>query len=671
MLLRKFDRDNFFDAADVQCQMIYPWDEVAPTPFKAAWGLVEPGRKTRPHGHHDGETFLIVQGNGRMSVDAESTDVGPGDVIYMRPFETHTIENTSPETDLLFLTLWWEDVSQLEDAKTDAAAEPRKRYLVTSSPPTPNGYMHVGHISGPYLSGDICTRYLRLRGADVSFICHTDDNESLVRLKAKQVDWTDRQVADEFTAAIARALEAAHIEMDSFLRPNNTPEHVPMVEMVFRKLYDDGVLIEKDAPAPYCESCDIFLFEAFVVGECPYCGNQDNAFSCEQCYRPIDCTELLSPRCMLCGEEPVERRLKRLYFPLSRYTDQLREYYRSSDMGPCVRSLCERMLADGLPDIAFSHRIGWGTPVPVEGYPDQTIYGAFEVLVGFFVACQKLAEKKGLEGGWRSFFADEDVDVVQFFGSDNCYFFGVLYPALCLAYDQEIRLPKKLVTNEYYLLEGTKFSTSLGHLIRVEEMLEEVPVDVMRFYLAYTAPEVEQTNFSRTEFQTVVERELVGSWETWLAALGDKVRESFGGEAPVVGSWTGDHRRYYQQVMSLVHQAAAAYEAGSFSPQRAARVLCELVRLSRRFSQAERYWAGLDDCQDERGTGVALELLGAKTLAILAAPILPGFAGRLWSELGFTEELGSGAWESVPTWLEAGQRIGWLGGPYFETSFRS
>ncbi|WP_368737243.1 class I tRNA ligase family protein, partial [Acinetobacter baumannii] len=34
-------------------------------------------------------------------------------------------------------------------------------YLVTAGPPTPNGDLHLGHLSGPYLAGDILTRYLR------------------------------------------------------------------------------------------------------------------------------------------------------------------------------------------------------------------------------------------------------------------------------------------------------------------------------------------------------------------------------------------------------------------------------------------------------------------------------------------------------------------------------
>ncbi len=36
------------------------------------------------------------------------------------------------------------------------------RYLVTATPPTTNGDLHLGHLSGPYLAADVFTRFARL-----------------------------------------------------------------------------------------------------------------------------------------------------------------------------------------------------------------------------------------------------------------------------------------------------------------------------------------------------------------------------------------------------------------------------------------------------------------------------------------------------------------------------
>ncbi|MFL6534778.1 MAG: class I tRNA ligase family protein, partial [Pseudomonas sp.] len=32
------------------------------------------------------------------------------------------------------------------------------KFIVTITPPTPNGDLHIGHLAGPFLSADIFTR---------------------------------------------------------------------------------------------------------------------------------------------------------------------------------------------------------------------------------------------------------------------------------------------------------------------------------------------------------------------------------------------------------------------------------------------------------------------------------------------------------------------------------
>ena len=46
-----------------------------------------------------------------------------------------------------------------------------KRTLVTCALPYANGPVHIGHLAGAYIPGDIYVRYLRMRGEDVVFIC--------------------------------------------------------------------------------------------------------------------------------------------------------------------------------------------------------------------------------------------------------------------------------------------------------------------------------------------------------------------------------------------------------------------------------------------------------------------------------------------------------------------
>ncbi|MBL4578759.1 MAG: class I tRNA ligase family protein, partial [Flavobacteriales bacterium] len=61
-----------------------------------------------------------------------------------------------------------------------------KRYLVTSALPYANGPLHIGQIAGAYLTADIYTRYLRLQGKDVVFVCGSDEHGAAITLRAKK-----------------------------------------------------------------------------------------------------------------------------------------------------------------------------------------------------------------------------------------------------------------------------------------------------------------------------------------------------------------------------------------------------------------------------------------------------------------------------------------------------
>ncbi|MEA2694470.1 MAG: methionyl-tRNA synthetase [Acidobacteriota bacterium] len=667
MFIQRLDPEKQVDAYNTQCQVLYPWEGVVTPPFGAAWATVKPGESTKHHGHQEGETFFFVRGQGTMRIADETHEVRPGDVCFQPPFNQHILTNTSETEELLFLTVWWEDLKLWQGKEEKATARP-ERTLVTAAPPTPNGDLHLGHLSGPYLAGDILTRYLRLRGVEARYAFGTDDNQSYVQFKGQQLGLGAAEAADNFAADIAATLKAAEIELDLFSRPNTSPTHVPLVQAFFKRLHDEGKLVEKVAPSPYCETCELYLFEAHIRGRCPHCRSVTGGNSCEDCGRPNDC-DLIDPVCTHCGGTPVERPFKRLYFPLSRYEKEIREFHLKVGMNPSLRSLCEQILDAGAPDVAVTHIADWGIPVPVAGYEEQTIYVWCEMAPRYLSYAHELNLTLGGEGAdadWSRFWKSPEASVVQCFGFDNGFFYGILVPALLLAFDPGIRLPEAFIMNEFYRLDGLKFSTSRRHAIWGREMVAEVPADVVRFYLAYSCPETEGTNFTREELAATVERELVGAWQPWLSRLGARMARDFGGDVPSTGDWLEDHRRFYGRVEELLAEAASGYEPRTFSPQQAVRAALELVRSARRFGRAEENWHRVPGRGEERRTGISLELLAVKALALIVAPIMPEFAARLWRELGYTTPLADFRWEERPTWVPAGQRVS-LGGTYFES----
>jgi mannose-6-phosphate isomerase-like protein (cupin superfamily) len=94
-------------AADVQAFRIAPGDSnyfaclLDPLADGVSFTLVveifEPGGKTPPNTHGIAEeAFYVLAGTGKAIADGSSRDIGPGDVLVLRPGTEHVVENTGP-----------------------------------------------------------------------------------------------------------------------------------------------------------------------------------------------------------------------------------------------------------------------------------------------------------------------------------------------------------------------------------------------------------------------------------------------------------------------------------------------------------------------------------------------------------------------------------------------
>lgn len=662
MSLRKVRADDLEAYGNILVSDAVPVNEPSPAPFTAHWCVVAPGTTSARHMHRETEAFFITRGRGIVTVEDEQAEVREGDTVYLDPLRHHTIHNPDGTEDLVFITAYWADDARHPDNGAEKASAPM--VLAFATPATPNGDLHLGHLSGPYLAGDIWTRYMRARGHDVRFVTGTDDHQTYVDHKARQLGKPAAESAAMFSERIRAALEAADVRVDLFLSPAQSSAHRDRTAAFFTRLYEAGKLRRTDAPSLYCESCRRHLFEVYVRGLCPYCGAGTSGNGCEECGRPNGCVDLVDPECSLCGGTPVVRSLERVVFPLEDYREQLRASVDRARMGTHVRTLCERMLADPLPTIDVTHESDWGVPVPVPGFEGQVIWSWLELAALYLEAAADLQERDGKPATSEELLRRRDVEFVQLFGFDNGYFKAVLMSALYLAADDRAHLPSTFITNEFYLLDGRKFSTSGNHLVSVLEATESAPSDMVRYYLARTRPELVETNFVEEDFHATVRQELIERWESWLLGLGRKMCEHFDGPAPDTGLWTHQHRLFERDLRDWCTRAEGHLSAERFSPPRLVRVLDELVREASQFGAAEAHWSAVPGGSDMFRTAIALELAAARTLAVIAYPIMPRFSAQLWTDLGGPSTVEQHGWDSLGTYLAPGTRVE-LGRGYF------
>ena len=90
------------------------------------------------------------------------------------------------------------------------------------------------------------------------------------------------------------------------------------------------------------------------------------------------------------------------------------------------------------------------------------------------------AERRGLSlaAPDELWLAEAGTKVVYFLGFDNTYPFAIGAVAMLLACDGRYLLPEDFITNEFYELENSKFSTSRGHVVWGRDLVAEVPRDL-------------------------------------------------------------------------------------------------------------------------------------------------------------------------------------------------
>ena len=93
-----------------------------------------------------------------------------------------------------------------------------KRYTITAALPYTNGPIHIGHLAGVYVPSDIYSRYLRLQGKDVAFICGSDEHGVAISMKAKKEGISPQEVIDKYDAIIRKSFIDFGISFDNYSR---------------------------------------------------------------------------------------------------------------------------------------------------------------------------------------------------------------------------------------------------------------------------------------------------------------------------------------------------------------------------------------------------------------------------------------------------------------------
>lgn len=376
-------------------------------------------------------------------------------------------------------------------------------YVVTLPPPTPNGGLHVGHLSGPFLGADVFSRAQRLQGSRAFTTCYSDINQSYVRVTAARQGRDPHELAAHWTNDILATLDEASIHVDDYFPVDGESRRA--VQELFHDLYARGLLVKKSFPVFRSRTTGEYLDEAGVSGNCPTCLSPSKCGICESCSGLNAPGTLLNPRATLTGETTLDvEHAEVMVLELEKFRDGIRRVYqRETHFRPRFRWLVQSALAQSLPDFPVTMPGTWGFPIDHAEFPGQVINAWPEIMA------QQIYSYK------RALTLDKTLGepvFVNFYGFDNAYFYAIVHAGLMSAIDDGRWLPLGAVNNEFYNLDHQKFSTSNNHAIWSRDLLRRHPVDAVRFYAAWNNPGFEKANFVEADMVKVLDRGLRKVW---------------------------------------------------------------------------------------------------------------------------------------------------------------
>lgn len=602
MLFRNYDKSKSINAYNVLIQSLYPTEDIK-TPFGSAFATIPPKGNTTPHMHHEDETFIIIKGNGEIEINGSTKKITENDVIFVSAFNKHTLKNTDEELDMIFVTVYWpEKEKQFEINK----------YLILTPPPTPNGDLHLGHISGPFTAADVYKRFLKLNGKEVHHVSGSDDYQSYVQLKAMQRGENPKDTADYFSSKIEQTFMNFDIEVDYFLKTSKNLDHQENTQKLVKTMYDKGLLISKKENILYCNENQKPLYEAFVEGTCPHCLSKTDGNLCESCGRPNNCYDIIGYKSKISSANSLQivEGQERLFFPLSKYKNELKAYYKSVHMTEHLREFCEGILQEDLPDIPVSFNNDWGIEMPVPEYRNQRIYVWFEMAAHYISSVSKVENDNWL--------ISDKIKKVQFLGFDNSFFYAVLLPAIYLSLNPKNKFVDSYVTNEFLNLENQKFSTSRNHAIWADDFIKLYSSDIARLYLSYKRPENFQSNFLNIEFQKFIE-----FYDKFIIDYLNEFKNEFqtvGNNLSIdINELSKDEKVIMKTLQKAIVTTQDYFQIEKFSPKKIVGTVFELLEMIDEFNKS----------QSQSENKLAINYIVIHHISLILYPITPGLSVKI------------------------------------------
>jgi methionyl-tRNA synthetase len=538
----------------------------------------------------------------------------------------------------------------------------KKRFTITSALLYANGPIHLGHLAGAYLPADIFSRYQKLKGHDVAFICGSDEHGAAITLQAKKQGVSPKEIIDKYHDLNKESFKQFGIDFSVYDRTSSKDHHETAQE-VFKILEKKNSFIKKTSKQFFDTDHNQFLADRYIVGDCPRCSAKDAyGDQCEKCGAALSPDELINPKSSLSGKTPILKETTHWYLPMQDHEEWLKRWINTGELNNIkhhdpklwknqVIGQCNSWLESGLKERSMTRDLEWGVKVPIENSDGKVLYVWLDAPIGYISATKKLALNSGIK--WQDYWKGDKSELIHFIGKDNIVFHCIIFPII-LKELGDYNLPVNVPANEFLNLEGEKLSTSKNWAIWLHEYLQDFKdqQDSLRYVLCATAPEGKDTDFTWKDFQARNNNELVAVFGNFINRVVVLTNKYWDGIVPEKYELTEYDKEILESIKEYPQKIGDSIEKYRF--REALNELMNLSRVGNKYLAETEPWKckKTDEQKTKTIINIAIQISGA--LAVLCAPFLPYTSKKLLTLLN-TKQI---KWENVgAVFIEDGHKI--------------
>ncbi len=491
--------------------------------------------------------------------------------------------------------------------------------VVTSALPYANGPIHIGHLV-EYIQTDIWVRFQRMGGHRCFYFCADDTHGTPIMISARNAGVTPEQLIErmygEHTADFARF----HIEFDNY-HTTHSPENRVFSELIFQRLNEAGSIVKREVGQTYCEVDKMTLPDRYVRGTCPRCGAADQyGDSCEACGATYRTTDLVNPRCSLCGTTPVFQMSEHYFFRLADYETRLKDLFAAGYTQKSVANKLDEWFRAGLRDWDIS-RDGPYFGFKIPGEENKYFYVWLDAPIGYMASAKNYCDRHGLDFDelWNS----RANELYHFIGKDIMYFHALFWPAMLMG--AGFKTANKLFVHGFLTVNGEKMSKSRGTFIKASTYARHLDPEFLRYYYASKLTDaVEDIDLGLQDFINRTNADLVGKYANLASRSGPMLTRRLDGR---LGMLDDDGRQLIGRLAAAREQIVRDYEGLNYAA--VVRMISALADDANRYVEQNQPWVTVKTDPERTRTTLTAVLNAVRILTTYLKPILPQFAQKV------------------------------------------